>query len=98
MASIWAELNAIRGIKRPDALIERLSAFLDSDHGLRPAPANLNELALATSFLNPALSGIIVGPRAVEQLESTMRFWELLKAEALVDMAAYLPVITTDSD
>jgi aryl-alcohol dehydrogenase-like predicted oxidoreductase len=79
---------AIRGIKRPDALIERLSAFLDSDHGLRPAPANLN----------PALSGIIVGPRAVEQLESTMRFWELLKAEALVDMAAYLPVITTDSD
>lgn len=89
---------ALRNIRRPDALIEQLSKYLGSDHGLRPSPTTLNELALTTGFLNPALSGIIIGPRTVEQLENTMRYWEKLKMEATVNMFAYLPIITTVSD
>lgn len=83
----------IRGIKRPDALVERLSAFLSSDHGLYPVPASLNDLALTISFLNPALSGVIIGPRTLEQLESTLFFWKRLKMEASPDMVAQLPTI-----
>jgi aryl-alcohol dehydrogenase-like predicted oxidoreductase len=89
---------SIRGIERPDALVRRLSAFLHSDHGLRPAPADLNDLALTTSFHNAALSGIIIGPRNIEQLESTMHFWKLLKTESSADMAARLSAITKEPD
>ncbi len=72
---------ALRGLNRPDNLVQRLSEFINSNHGLKPAPRNINELALLTSYQNTALSGIIIGPRNIEQLESTMQFWGRLKAE-----------------
>jgi aryl-alcohol dehydrogenase-like predicted oxidoreductase len=72
---------ALRGITVPADLTDRLAAFLASDHGLSPRPSSLNELALLTTFLNPALSGVIVGPSSVVQLRSTQRFWHLLATE-----------------
>lgn len=82
---------SLRGIKHPNGLVERLSNYLSSKHGLRPSPTNLNELALITSFLNPALSGVIIGPRDVTQLLSTQNFWSRLKKECSADMAVQLP-------
>lgn len=70
---------ALRGITRPNALAEKLSAFLKSDHGIVPAPQNFNELALLASYTNPALSGIIIGPRTVVQLDSTLDYWQSLQ-------------------
>lgn len=72
---------ALRDIAVPDGLIERLAAFLDSAHGFTPRPASLNELALLTSFLNPGLSGVIVGPRGLDQLRTTQRYWQQLESE-----------------
>lgn len=69
---------ALRGIARPNELAERLNAFLQSDHGIVPAPQNFNELALLASYTNPALSGIIIGPRTVQQLDSTLDYWQAL--------------------
>jgi hypothetical protein len=80
----------LRGIKHPNGLIEKLSNYLSSDHGLRPSPSNLNELALLTSFLNPALSGIIIGPRDVGQLLNTQNYWSKLKKECSADMTVRL--------
>lgn len=82
---------SLRGFTPPNGLIEKLSNYLGSKHGLRPEPTNLNELALLTSFLNPALSGVIIGPRDVAQLQSTQNFWSRLKKECCADMAARLP-------
>ncbi len=84
---------ALRSISRPDALVDQLSAFLRSDHGLNPAPADLNELALLNGYCNPALSGIIAGPRTVQQLEKTMHFWKMLKAECTAAMAAKVSAV-----
>ena len=89
---------ALRGINRPTSLVKRLSSFLKSNHNLYPAPMNLNELALITSFLNSALSGLIIGPRNVAQLESTMRYWKLIKNEVPADMVVNLPIISSESE
>lgn len=82
---------SLRGVSYPSGLVERLSEYLSSAHGLSPVPTNLNELALITSFLNPALSGIIIGPRDVAQLLSTQIFWSRLRSECSPDMASRLP-------
>lgn len=82
---------ALRGIKSPVDLVKRLTAFLTSNHGLKPVPRNLNELALSISYLNPELSGVVIGPRNIEQVENTIRFWGRLKTESSPDMAAILP-------
>ena len=47
----------------------------------QPAPKNFNELALLASYLNPALSGIVIGPRNRKQLDDTMNYWDRLKNE-----------------
>lgn len=85
---------ALRGLTPSETLVQKLSDFIKSDHHLKPAPKNLNELALLTSYLNTALSGVIMGPRNVEQLEDTMRFWDRLKAEAIIEHAQALPNFT----
>lgn len=73
---------ALRGIKCPCNLVEHLTEFITFDHGLQPSPQNLNELALLIAYFNSALSGVVIGPRSVEQLENTMRFWGRLKTES----------------
>lgn len=80
----------LRGIKEPEKIIERLSGFIHSNHGIQPAPKNFNELALLTSYLNPALCGVIIGPRNKEQLESSMKYWDHLKTESSAGDAAKL--------
>lgn len=84
---------SLRGVQVPNGLVEKLSSYLGSPHGLKPSPTNLNELALITSFLNQALSGIIVGPRDVAQLKSTQNFWSRLTNECSADMAIRLPLL-----
>lgn len=69
----------LRQINIPQSLTERLGHFLNSDHGFAPRPMTLNELALAASYVNPALSGVIIGPRNLEQLKSTLAYWKALE-------------------
>lgn len=69
----------MRNIALPEGLIERMLAFLASDHGLEPRPRTLNELALITAYSNPFLSGVVVGPRDPAQLSETRQFWQQLK-------------------
>lgn len=82
---------ALRGIRRPDALIERMKQFLDSDNRIRPAPKDLNDLALLGSYINTALSGVIIGPRTVEQLEFTLDYWKQLNEHAPNGFSMQLP-------
>ena len=83
----------LRGINNSNNLIKWLSEFLNSNHGLNPAPTNLNELALLSSYLNPALSGVIIGPRNIVQLESTLYFWNRLRLDASQRMVSMLPIL-----
>ena len=70
--------SRLRGIEYSDELVSRLSKLLTSDHGLNPVPRNFNELALSTMYRNQCLSGVIVAPRSLSQLQSTMSFWKAL--------------------
>lgn len=72
----------LRQINIPQLLTERLGHFLNSDHGFEPRPMTLNELALAASYVNPTLSGVVIGPRNLQQLENTLAYWESLKEHA----------------
>lgn len=72
----------LRQINIPPLLTERLGHFLDSDHRFEPRPMTLNELALASSYVNPALSGVVIGPRNLEQLKNTLAYWKALEEHA----------------
>jgi aryl-alcohol dehydrogenase-like predicted oxidoreductase len=87
---------ALRGINYSHRLAEKLSKFLHSHHGLKPAPKNLNELALALSYINPYLSGIIIGPRNLQQLNNTMEFWNQLDSEPSNEYIAVLESVIKD--
>ncbi|MEI8204588.1 MAG: aldo/keto reductase [Bacteroidota bacterium] len=81
----------LRGINYQNELIKWLSKFINSNHGLNPAPKNLNELALFSSYLNPSLRGVVIGPRNMVQLESTICFWNRLRSEASPSMVSIFP-------
>lgn len=72
----------LRNINIPHAFTEKLVEFINAAHEFEPRPTTLNELALAASFVNPALSGIVIGPRNTEQLDSTLDYWKLLQTQA----------------
>lgn len=74
--------TALRGVVPPSELVDALEAFLNSDHGLKPKPQNLNELALARTYLDPGLSGVILGPRNVRQLDASLEYWHRLRQES----------------
>lgn len=82
---------ALRGIKCPINLVKQLTEFITSNHGLVPAPKNLNDLALSLSYLNPELSGIVIGPRNIKQIDSTICFWNRLITESSPSMVTILP-------
>jgi hypothetical protein len=69
---------ALRNIARPDSLMLELDQALSQAQLEAVPPSNLNELALRQAYLNRLLSGIIVGPRNLEQLDSTMNYWRAL--------------------
>lgn len=85
---------SLRGIKPEQDLVDRLVTFIDADHGLEPRPVTMNELALTMAWHNEALSGIVLGPRNVEQLRGTLSFWRRLQMDAMPAMAATLPYPT----
>ena len=83
---------ALRGMNHPARLASRLTEFLDStNHGLDPTPRSLNDLALLIARMNPALSGIIIGPRNVEQLEDSIDFWKRSEGASIVSITSILP-------
>lgn len=78
----------LRGLHHPHRLAEQLTQFIHSAHGLTPAPSNFNELALLMAYFNPSLSGIIIGPRNLTQLNSSMNYWQRLQSEIGVNTDA----------
>lgn len=72
----------LRQINIPQSLAEQLGKFLHSNHGFEPRPTTLNELALAASYVNPSLSGVVIGPRNVMQLVDTLAYWKSLEEHA----------------
>ncbi|KTC35493.1 hypothetical protein AO265_29835 [Pseudomonas sp. ABAC61] len=73
----------LRKIVHSQALIESLTDFLDSNHSFVPRPTSLNDLALAFTFSNPALCGLIIGPRNTDQLLNTLGYWDSLKTHSI---------------
>ncbi|WP_277588018.1 aldo/keto reductase [Pseudomonas chlororaphis] len=91
-----AEKNSsaeLRKIVHSKTLIEKLTHFLDSKHTLVPRPVTLNDLALAFTFANPALCGLIIGPRNTEQLLNTLDYWDSLNST--FDPAKHSKLLTT---
>ncbi len=68
----------LRAIKTELSLIERIKSFVELNHGIQPYPATLNELSLAFACFNPSLAGVIIGPRNVTQLLTTLDYWRQL--------------------
>lgn len=68
----------LRRINISNLFTEKLVQFIDSTHEFEPRPTTFNELALAVSYVNPALSGVIIGPRNLEQLKSSLDYWRSL--------------------
>lgn len=91
-----ADSLEIRGIARPERQVATLARFLDSDHGLRPQPRTLNELALAYCYFAPDLSGAIVGPRNEAQLTETLKFWDRLQSETSGRMTSIISNLTRE--
>ncbi|MDD2046487.1 aldo/keto reductase [Pseudomonas putida] len=83
----------LRQIVHSKALIEKLTRFLDSNHTIVPRPTTLNDLALAFTYANPALCGLIIGPRNTEQLLNTLDYWNSLSIT--FDPANHTPLLTS---
>jgi aryl-alcohol dehydrogenase-like predicted oxidoreductase len=66
----------LRGIKVDSSLVEKIRIVLESAKCIDPCPININQLSLAFAHCNDFLSGVIIGPRNIKQLEETLRFWE----------------------
>ncbi|UXZ21250.1 aldo/keto reductase [Pseudomonas sp. YeP6b] len=83
MSSIPAKKDSsstLRAITHSKALIDHVSDLINSEHNFKPCPRTLNELALLSTYMNAALSGVIIGPRTVEQLSDTLTYWKKLKS------------------
>jgi aryl-alcohol dehydrogenase-like predicted oxidoreductase len=72
----------LRKINIPQSFTEKLIDLIHSKHEFEPRPTSLNELAMAALYLNPALSGAVIGPRNLDQLKNTLGYWESLKKMA----------------
>jgi aryl-alcohol dehydrogenase-like predicted oxidoreductase len=81
---------ALRGVRITADIPERLQAFLNSPHGITPAPQNFNDIALLSSYLNPALHAVIIGPRNGAQLHSSTTYWHALHAHCPANTVAKL--------
>ncbi|MGH1429919.1 MAG: aldo/keto reductase [Neptuniibacter sp.] len=69
----------LRGVLLSQSIRQVLSRFLASEHGFVPRPNTYNQLALASTYTNISLSGVILGPRNVLQLIESMDYWDELK-------------------
>ena len=71
----------LRGASEP-AIAERLRDAIQNWTDVAPRPETLNHLALMIAWSKPGLSGIVLGPRNIDQLVDTLTFWERLDQEA----------------
>lgn len=72
----------LRGIEVKSELVDKLRNLLEIGANIEPCPSNLNHLSLAFTHSNDSLSGVIIGPRNVRQLEETMLYWSELENSA----------------
>lgn len=70
---------SLRGIQPSQKLTDRLQELLISAHSIEPVPNSFNDLAMLFAYCNANLSGIIIGPRNVDQLEDTLAYWSQLQ-------------------
>lgn len=71
----------LRRIAPPEELIRRIEENLDSSL-MDPHPSSLVEFSLAFAMLNPGLTGIVIGPRNLDQLDHTLSFCRTVSASA----------------
>lgn len=69
----------LRGISLNSALAGKLQHLIEISPNIDPQPTNINHLSLAFTHSNESLSGVIIGPRNVRQLEETMNYWTKLE-------------------
>lgn len=73
------DLNIVgRGMAQPQPLINSFDKLLQSSL-INPAPKNHYDIALYLTYVNAALSGVIIGPRNSEQLYQILEFWNKLE-------------------
>lgn len=77
---------SLRDLSEP-TIAANLREFVNSDHDIEPRPETLNELALLMAFAKPELSAVIIGPRTLEQLKDTLRYWSRLNDSEISDSA-----------
>lgn len=76
--SIDSSVN-LRGISLNSAFVSKLQHLLEISANIDPQPTDINHLSLAFTHSNESLSGVIIGPRNVRQLEETIRYWTELQ-------------------
>lgn len=64
----------------PPAIVERVRDLVRQGGLFQPAPTNMNAFALALTWSNPALTGVILGPRRVDQLTASLDYLDELDA------------------
>lgn len=69
----------LRGINVDPYVVEKIRILLESVRRIVSCPINIYQLSLAFAHCNDYLSGVIIGPRNIKQLEETLIFWADLK-------------------
>ena len=70
---------ALRGVSEPP-VAQTLREIIAKPDGLHPKPATLNHLALMQTWVNEALSGVILGPRSTAQLKDSLDFIKAIES------------------
>ncbi len=69
----------LREIAVPNGL-EEIKRFIVETLDVAPRPESFNQFSLLVQSVNTALSGLIIGPRDVNQLADTLNYWARLSA------------------
>ncbi len=69
----------LREIAVPNGL-EEIKRFIAEPLDVVPRPESFNQFSLLVQSVNTALSGLIIGPRNVNQLTDTLNYWAKLSA------------------
>jgi len=69
----------LRGLEHSNSIIDELLDFIKSNYDTMPNSKLFNELALTAAYFNPYLSGVIVAPSNLGQLQNTLAYWQHLE-------------------
>lgn len=76
----------LRNIKIDSEIIEKVKRIINDksifSFGVDSVPKSFNDFSLAYSFFNEYLSGVIIGPRDLTQLEDTLCYWKVLESNS----------------